>query len=424
MIKDIFERIKNTPGPLGQYQEIGDGYFMFPRLVGEVGPEMEFNGKKVLNWSLNNYLGLANHPEVRKADAEAAAKYGLGSPMGARMMSGNTDLHIKFENDFAEFIGKPAGFLMNFGYQGMISIIDCLAGRNDVIVYDSEAHACILDGMRISMAKRFAFRHNDMESLEKQLNHACKLADQQGGGVLVITEGVYGMAGDLGHLDGIVELKQKYPFRILIDDAHGLGTMGAHGRGTAEHYGVTDQIDVIFDAFAKSMGSIGGVVNSEKEVIQHLRFNMRSQTYAKSLPMALVVGNMKRLELIKTHPEFREHLWEIVHALQDGFRAEGFNMGNTESPVTPIYFEGGIVEGTNVVVDLRENYGIFCSLVTYPVIPKGQLMLRIIPTASHTLEQVNRTIEVFKEVKKKLDAGVYASNPLQNMNVFTRAKNS
>ncbi|MCQ2111077.1 MAG: pyridoxal phosphate-dependent aminotransferase family protein [Bacteroidaceae bacterium] len=423
-MKDIFERIKNTPGPLGQYQGMGDGYFMFPRLVGEVGPEMEFNGKKVLNWSLNNYLGLANHPEVRKTDAEAAAMYGLGAPMGARMMSGNTDLHIKFENDFAEFIGKPAGLVMNFGYQGMISIIDCLAGRNDVIVYDSEAHACILDGMRLSLAKRYAYRHNDMESLEKQLNHACKLADQQGGGVLVITEGVYGMAGDLGHLDEIVKFKEKYPFRILIDDAHGLGTMGAHGRGTAEHYGVTDQIDVIFDAFAKSMGSIGGVVNSEREIIDHLRFNMRSQTYAKSLPLPLVVGNMKRLELIKTHPEYREHLWTIVNALQDGFRKEGFNMGCTESPVTPIYFEGGINEGTNVVVDLRENYGIFCSLVTYPVIPKGQLMLRIIPTACHTLEHVERTIEVFKEVKKKLDAGVYSASPLQNMNVFTRAMNS
>ncbi len=421
MIKDIFERIKATPGPLGQYQGIGDGYFMFPRLEGEVGPEMVFNGKKVLNWSLNNYLGLANHPEVRKVDAEAAAKYGLGAPMGSRMMSGNTDLHIKFEQDFAAFIGKPAGLVMNFGYQGMISIIDVLAGRNDVIVYDSEAHACILDGMRLSMAKRFTYRHNDMESLEKQLNHACKLADEQGGGVLVITEGVYGMAGDLGHLDGIVELKKKYPFRILIDDAHGLGTMGAHGRGTAEHYGVTDQIDVIFDAFAKSMGSIGGVVNSEPEIIQHLRFNMRSQIYAKSLPLPLVVGNMKRLELIKTHPEYREHLWEVVNALQNGLKSEGFNIGRTESPVTPVFFEGGINEGTNVVVDLRENYGIFCSIVTYPVVPKGQIMLRIIPTASHTLEHVERTISVFKEVKKKLAEGYYAGG-IQNMNVFEKTR--
>lgn len=417
MIKDIFERIKNTPGPLGQYQQIGDGYFMFPRLEGEVGPEMIFNGKKLLNWSLNNYLGIANLPEIREADAKAAKDFGLGAPMGARMLSGNTDYHMKFEQDFANFIGKPAGYLLNFGYQGMVSIIDVLASRNDVIVYDSESHACILDGMRLSLAKRFAFRHNDMASLEKQLNHACKLADKQEGGVLVITEGVFGMAGDLGHLDEIVKLKQKYPFRILIDDAHGFGTMGANGKGVAEHYGVTDQIDVIFYAFAKSMASIGGVVCSEPEIVQHLRFNMRSQIYAKSLPLSLVIGNMKRLDLIKNRPEYRTKLWEIVNALQDGFKAEGFNMGNTESPVTPIYFEGDVAESTNVVIDLRENYGIFCSLVTYPVVPKGQIMLRIIPTASHTLEHVKRTIDVFKEVKAKLDSGQYKGE-IQNMNLF------
>ena len=417
MIRDIFERIKATPGPLGQYQGKADGYFMFPRLEGEIGPEMVFNGKKVLNWSLNNYLGLANLPEVRKADAEAAAKYGLAAPMGARMMSGNTDLHIKFENDFAEFIGKPAGLVMNFGYQGMISIIDVLTSRNDVIVYDSEAHACILDGMRLSMAKRYTYRHNDMASLEKQLNHACKLADEQGGGVLVITEGVYGMAGDLGHLDGIVELKKKYPFRILIDDAHGFGTMGAHGRGTAEHYGVTDEIDVIFDAFAKSMASIGGVVNSEPEVIQHLKFNMRSQIYAKSLPMPIVWGVKRRLEIINQHPEYREKLWELSSYLQKSLQAEGLNTGVTESPITPVFFPGDVNQGTNVVVDLRENYGIFCSIVVYPVVPKGQIMLRIIPTAVHTMEHANRTIDVFREVKKKLDEGVY-NKPMPDMHII------
>ncbi|MCQ2051448.1 MAG: pyridoxal phosphate-dependent aminotransferase family protein [Bacteroidaceae bacterium] len=416
---DIFDRIKATPGPLGQYAGIGDGYFMFPRLEGEIGPEMVFNGKKVLNWSLNNYLGLANLPEVRKADADAAAQFGLSAPMGARMMSGNTTYHMQFEKDFSSFVGKPAGFLLNFGYQGMISIIDVLTSRKDVIVYDSESHACILDGMRLSLAKRFTFQHNDMASLDKQLNHACKLADEQGGGVLVITEGVFGMAGDLGHLADIVELKKKYPFRILIDDAHGFGTMGANGRGTAEHYGVIDQIDVIFDAFAKSMASIGGVVSSEPEIIDHLRFNMRSQIYAKSLPLPLVLGNMKRLEIIKTHPEYREKLWTIVNALQNGLRKEGFNIGRTESPVTPVYFDGDMGQGTNVVIDLRENYGIFCSIVTYPVVPKGQIMLRIIPTAAHTLDQVERTISVFMEVKKKLDEGFY-NRPIQDMNIFHR----
>lgn len=419
MITDIFDRIKATPGPLGQYAGIGDGYFMFPRLEGEIGPEMVFNGKKVLNWSLNNYLGLANLPEVRKADADAAAQFGLSAPMGARMMSGNTTYHMQFEKDFSSFVGKPAGFLLNFGYQGMISIIDVLTSRKDVIVYDSESHACILDGMRLSLAKRFTFQHNDMASLDKQLNHACKLADEQGGGVLVITEGVFGMAGDLGHLADIVELKKKYPFRILIDDAHGFGTMGANGRGTAEHYGVIDQIDVIFDAFAKSMASIGGVVSSEPEIIDHLRFNMRSQIYAKSLPLPLVLGNMKRLEIIKTHPEYREKLWTIVNALQNGLRKEGFNIGRTESPVTPVYFDGDMGQGTNVVIDLRENYGIFCSIVTYPVVPKGQIMLRIIPTAAHTLDQVDRTISVFMEVKKKLDEGYY-NRPIQDMNIFHR----
>ncbi len=419
MIVDIFDRIKGTPGPLGQYAGIGDGYFMFPRLEGEIGPEMVFNGKKVLNWSLNNYLGLANLPEVRKADADAAAQFGLSAPMGARMMSGNTTYHMQFEKDFSSFVGKPAGFLLNFGYQGMISIIDVLTSRKDVIVYDSESHACILDGMRLSLAKRFTFQHNDMVSLDKQLNHACKLADEQGGGVLVITEGVFGMAGDLGHLADIVELKKKYPFRILIDDAHGFGTMGANGRGTAEHYGVIDQIDVIFDAFAKSMASIGGVVSSEPEIIDHLRFNMRSQIYAKSLPLPLVLGNMKRLEIIKTHPEYREKLWTIVNALQSGLRKEGFNIGRTESPVTPVYFDGDMGQGTNVVIDLRENYGIFCSIVTYPVVPKGQIMLRIIPTAAHTLDQVDRTISVFMEVKKKLDEGYY-NRPIQDMNIFHR----
>ena len=419
-MKDIFDRIKESNGgPLGQYQKNADGYFMFPKLVGEIGPEMEFNGKKVLNWSLNNYLGLANLPEVREADAEGARLWGLGAPMGARMMSGNTNLHEEFEQMLAKFIGKPAGYLMNFGYQGMLSIIDVLTTRRDVIVYDAEAHACIMDGMRLSVAKRYVYKHNDMESLRKQLTVACKLAEEQGGGVLVITEGVYGMAGDLGKLDEIVALKKEFPFRLLIDDAHGLGTMGKRGSGTPEHFGVEDGVDVHFCAFAKSMALIGGFVGSEPEIIDHLRFNMRSQIYAKSLPLPIVYGAKKRLELIINHPEYKDHLWEIVNAIQGGLRAEGFNLGQTQSPVTPVYFEAGVNEGTNVVVDLRENYGIFCSIVTYPVVPKGQVMLRIIPTASHTMEHVTRTIEVFKEVKKKLDQGYY-NREMPDMNLVKK----
>lgn len=418
-MKDIFERIKATPGPLGQYQGNADGYFMFPKLEGEIGPHMRFNGKEVLNWSLNNYLGLANHPEVRKADAEAAAAWGLAAPMGARMMSGDTKYHKKLEKDLARFVGKPAGYLLNFGYQGMVSIIDILASRRDVIVYDSEAHACIMDGLRLTFAKRFVYPHNNMEGLRKQLAHACQLADEQGGGVLVITEGVFGMAGDLGNLKDITALKKEFPFRLLIDDAHGFGTMGLTGAGTAEHFGVIDDVDVYFATFAKSMAGIGAFVASEPEIIDHLRFNMRSQIFAKSLPMPMVIGAMKRLELLQTHPEIKAKLWENVRALQGGLKAEGFNIGKTESPVTPVYFNGGINEGTNIVVDLRETYSIFCSIVVYPVVPRGVIMLRLIPTSAHTPDDVRTTIDAFKGVKRKLEAGEY-EKPMPNMNLINK----
>ena len=415
-MKDIFERIKATPGPLGQYQANADGYFMFPRLEGEIGPEMVFNGKQVLNWSLNNYLGLANMPEVREADTQGARDFGMAAPMGARMMSGDTKYHKQLEQDLAHFVGKPYGYLVNFGYQAMVSIIDVLTSRRDVIVYDSESHACIMDGLRLSFAKRYVYQHNDMESLRKQLAQASKLADEQGGGVLVITEGVFGMAGDLGNLAGIVALKKEFPFRLLIDDAHGFGTMGPKGDGTAAHYGVIDEVDVYFATFAKSMAGIGAFVASEKYVVDHLRFNMRSQIFAKSLPMPMVIGAMKRLELIKTRPEIREKLWTIANALQSGLKAEGFDLGQTQSPVTPVYLKGDPGQATNLIVDLRENHGIFCSMVLYPVVPKGVIMLRIIPTAAHTMEHVNRTISVFKEIKKKLDAGEY-NKPIPQMSL-------
>lgn len=416
-MKDIFERIKETPGPLGQYQGNADGYFMFPRLEGELGPHMHFNGKEVLNWSLNNYLGLANHPEVRKADAEAAKEWGLAAPMGARIMSGDTKYHRKLEKELAHFVGKPAGYLLNYGYQGMISIIDTLASRRDVIVYDSEAHACIMDGLRLTFAKRFVFPHNNMEALRKQLSHASKLADEQGGGVLVITEGVFGMAGDLGKLDEIVAMKKEFTFRLLIDDAHGFGTMGKTGAGTAEHFGVADQVDVHFGTFAKSMAGIGAFVASQPEIIDHLRFNMRSQIFAKSLPLPMVFGIEKRLELLRTHPEIKANLWKNVHALQDGLKAVGMNTGNTLSPVTPVYFSGDVNEATNIVVDLRENYGIFCSIVAYPVVPRGVLMLRLIPTTVHTLDDIKVTIDAFREIKKKLEAGEY-KKPMPDMNLI------
>lgn len=414
---DIFDRLKSARGPLGQYQQKADGYFMFPELEGEIAPRMKFNGKEVLNWSLNNYLGLANHPEVRKADAEAALNYGMAYPMGARMMSGETKYHKELEQQLAKFVNKPSSYLLNFGYQGMVSIIDSLLDRKDVVVYDSESHACILDGLRLHIGKRFVFPHNDIENLKKQLERASKLANEQEGGVLVITEGVFGMAGDLGKLDEIVKLKKDFKFRILIDDAHGFGTMGKTGAGTGEHFGVQDQIDIYFSTFAKSMAGIGAFVASDEEIIDSLRFKMRSQIFAKSLPMPMVMGAMKRLEILQNQPELKENLWKVAHALQNGLKEDGFDIGNTQSPVTPVYFSGSVIEGTNIVIDLRENYNIFCSIVVYPVVPKGVLMLRIIPTASHTLEDVKETISAFKYIKANLSEGKYNTGEIQTMKI-------
>ncbi len=404
---DIFDKIKSNKGALGQYSQEGDGYFMFPKLEGEIAPRMKFRGKEVLNWSLNNYLGLANDPEVRKADAEYAAQYGLAYPMGARMMSGHTTNHEKFEKMAAEFVKKESAYLLNYGYQGMVSIIDALVDRHDVIVYDSESHACIMDGLRLHFGKRFVYPHNDIESCEKQLQRAVKLTEESGGGILLITEGVFGMAGDLGKLDKIAALKKKYDFRFLVDDAHGFGTMGATGAGTGEHFGVQDQIDIYFATFAKSMAGIGGFVASTKEVVTYLRFNLRSQIYAKSLPMAMTLGAVKRLELLKAHPEYKEKLWTIVHALQKGLREAGLDLGRTESPVTPVFFKCTLFQVTQLIYDLRENFGVFCSVVIYPVVPKDVVMLRLIPTAAHSLEDVEYTVKVFKEIKRKLDNNLY-----------------
>lgn len=412
---DIFDKISANMGPLGQYGKEAHGYFAFPKLEGEISAKMKFRGKEVLTWSLNNYLGLANHPEVRKADAEAAKEWGLAYPMGARIMSGQTSKHEELESQLAEFVGKEDAYLLNFGYQGMISIIDSLVGRNDVIVYDSESHACILDGLRLHMGKRFVFPHNNMENLRKELERATKLAEKQGGGVLVITEGVFGMAGDLGKLDEIAALKKDFNFRILVDDAHGFGTMGKTGAGTAEHFGVSDQIDIIFSTFAKSMAGIGAFVASNEEVVSYLRYNMRSQIFAKSLPMPMVIGAMKRLELLRTKPELKANLWKIVKALQSGLKAEGFDLGNTQTPVTPVYLNGTVPEATALTMDLRENYNIFCSIVVYPVVPKGVIMLRIIPTAAHTLEDVEYTIKAFAEIAEKLKAGKYVSDKIAQL---------
>lgn len=409
---DLFEKFKKDMGPLGKHAKIAHGYFSFPKLEGEIAPRMKFRGKEMLTWSLNNYLGLANHPEVRKTDTEATAKYGLAYPMGARMMSGNSNEHEALEAELSAFVGKEDTMLLNFGYQGILSVIDAILSRQDAVVYDSESHACIVDGLRMHLGKRFVFPHNDIESCEKQLQRASKWVAETGGAILVITEGVFGMAGDQGNLRDIVALKQKYNFRLLVDDAHGFGTMGKTGAGTGEEQGVQSEIDLYFSTFAKSMASIGAFVSGEEYVINFLRYNTRSQIFAKSLPMPLVVGARKRLELLRTQPELKDQLWVIVNALQSGLREAGFNLGKTESPVTPVFLSGGTNEAANLIIDLRENFSLFCSVVTYPVVPKDVIMLRLIPTAVHSLADVDETIRAFSAVSGKLKGGVYANSSI------------
>ncbi len=411
-MKDIFDKIKENRGPIGQYSKQGHGYFAFPKLEGEIGPHMMFRGKKLLNWSLNNYLGLANHPEVRKADNEATEKYGLAYPMGARMMSGNSNYHEQLEAELAKFVHKQDAILCNYGYQAMVSAIDCMVDRHDVIVYDAESHACIIDGVRLHMGKRFVYQHNDMDSLQKQLQHATKIVEASGGGILLITEGVFGMSGDQGKLKEIVDLKKKFNFRLFVDDAHGVGIMGPTGAGTGEAQGCQDGIDVYFGTFAKSFALIGGFIACDENIVEYLRYNMRSQIFAKALPMPVVIGALKRLELMRTRPEFRAKLLEITKALRDGLKDAGFNTGNSNTPVTPVFMSGTVNEATNLVFDLRENYAIFCSIVVYPVVPKGVIILRLIPTALHTLEDVKYTIETFTKITGKLKAGEYNSDEM------------
>ncbi len=409
---DLFEKIKNNRGPIGQHAKDSHGYFTFPKLEGDIGTRMTFRGKERLIWSLNNYLGLANHPEVRLADLEGAKQYGFASPMGARMMSGNTNQHEKLESELSSFMGKEDTILLNYGYQGMVSAIDCLVDRHDVIVYDSESHACIIDGVRLHMGKRFVFPHNDIENCAKQLERAKRIVRETGGSILVITEGVFGMSGDMGKLKEIVALKERFDFRLFVDDAHGFGTMGKTGAGTGEEQGVQDQIDIYFGTFAKSMAMIGGFISSREDVVEYLRYNMRSQIFAKSLPSALVIGALKRLELLRSKPELKDDLWKVVNALQSGLKKAGFDIGKTQSPVTPVYMSGTIGEATNLIYDMRENYDIFCSMVVYPVVPKGIIILRLIPTASHTIKDVEYTIDAFSKGYVKLKAGEYMSDKI------------
>lgn len=413
---DIFERLLKNYGPIGQHRERAHGYFAFPKLEGEIDSRMKFRGKEMIVWSLNNYLGLANHPEVRKADADAARDFGLASPMGARMMSGNSNYHEQLEAELAAFVGKEDSILLNYGYQGMVSLIDVLCSRHDIIIYDAESHACIIDGLRLHPGHRYVFKHNDIADFEKQLQRGTALIEkQQSGGILVITEGVFGMAGDQGRLKEIVALKEKYEFRLLVDDAHGFGTLGKTGAGAGEEQGVQNDIDLYFSTFAKSMASIGAFIAGDRNIIDYVRYNIRSQIFAKSLPMPLVLGNLKRLELLRTQPQLKEKLWENARKLQQGLKERGFDIGKTDSVVTPVYMKGGVEEATAMVMDIRENYHIFCSIVVYPVIPKGHIIYRLIPTASHTDEDIRATLEAFSATKKKLDAGEYKVEAIPDM---------
>jgi glycine C-acetyltransferase len=406
-MKDLFEKIYRDKGPLGKWASHAEGYFVFPKLEGEISNRMKFQGKDVITWSINDYLGLANHPEIRKVDAEAGIKYGSAYPMGARMMSGHTSLHEQLQDELAAFVNKEAAYLLNFGYQGMLSTIDALVTKHDVIVYDVDAHACIIDGVRLHMGKRFTYKHNDVESLEKNLERATKMAEHTGGGVLVITEGVFGMRGEQGRLKEIVALKKDYNFRLLVDDAHGFGTLGKTGAGAGEEQGVQKDIDVYFATFAKSMAGTGAFIAADKEVIDYLKYNLRSQMFAKSLQMQLVVGALKRLDMLRTKPELKENLWKIVEALQSGLKERGFDIGNTQSCVTPVYLQGSVPEAMALVRDLREKHGIFCSIVVYPVVPKGVILLRMIPTATHTLKDVEETLIAFSAIRERLENGTY-----------------
>lgn len=414
-MKDLFDRMRKDQGPIGRHLERAHGYFAFPKLEGELGSRMKFRGKEKIVWSLNNYLGLVNHPQVRKIDAEAGAKYGMGNPMGSRMMSGNTDQHDELEKILSGFVKREDAMLLNFGYQGIMSCIDALLSRHDVVVYDAEAHACIVDGIRMHLGHSYTYRHNDIEDCEKQLIRAQKMAEKTGGGILVITEGVYGMSGTQGKLKEITDLKNKYKFRLLIDDAHGFGAVGPTGAGADEAQGCQDKVDLYFSTFVKSMGSIGAFIAGPKDIIMYLKYNVRSQIFAKSLPLIVVDGMIKRMHMLKTMPELREKLWHNVNRLQNGLRERGFDIGNTNSPVTPVYMKGDLPEATGMVMDIRENYNIFCSVVVYPVIPKGQIIFRLIPTAAHSDEDTDITLKAFEETKKKLDEGAYKAEEIPDM---------
>ncbi len=396
---DLFDKLEERPSPLGPFTSEGYGYYTFPRLEGPLGPEMKFNGKDMVVWSINDYLGIGSNEEIKKVDTEATAKYSLSAPMGARLMTGNSTEHEALEEELAEFIHKPEAMLLNYGYQGIMSVIHSLVDRNDFLIYDELSHACIVDGKQLSMADKSVFKHNDIESFKKQLYRAAA-KKKDNSSILVVTEGVFGMTGDLGILPEIIELKKEVPFRLLVDDAHGFGTLGEDGSGTGTHLGCQDGIDIYFGTFAKAAALIGAFVASEPRVIKFLRANARSQIFAKSLPLPIVVTARKRLELIKNHPEWRETLWKNTIKLREGLQKIGYNVLPSESPVTPVLTQGSTDLCTAIMRKLREEHGVFVSGVAYPVVPRGIVLIRLIPTAAHNDAHIEKTLVAFEAIKE------------------------
>ena len=411
MQTDIFARRLTEKTPLSRHAATIEGYFSFPKLEGPIGPRMGLNGREMVCWSLNNYLGLSNHPEVREADAAAAAEYGMGYPMGSRLMSGDTELHDELERQLSEFVGKEATMLLNFGYQGAFSIVDALLDRHDAVVYDKDVHACTYDGIRMQTCHRFSFRNNDLAHLEKQLIRATEATEKSGGGILVLIEGVYGMGGHQGKVAEVVALKEKYNFRLLLDDAHGFGVLGETGAGTGEAQGCQDGVDLYYSTFTKSMSTMGAFISGGLEILEHMKYTVRSQVFSKTIPMPVIVGALKRLDMIRTRPELRERLWKNVHSLQAGLYDHGFLDGNIlgESCITPVFLKhDDYVESVAMVCDLRDAYGIFTSIMVYPVVPKGTMMLRLTATALHTERDIDETLHGFTKVREKLAAGFYS----------------
>lgn len=395
---DLFDKLQGRPGPLGEFTSDGYGYYTFPRLEGPLGPVMKFNGKDVVVWSINDYLGIGGREDVRKFDGEMAARHGLSTPMGARLMTGNTTQHEKLEEELADFVHKPSALLLNYGYQGIMSVIHALVDRNDFLIYDELSHACIVDGKQLAMAEKFVYKHNDIESLEKQLERAHRKAKPDSS-ILVVTEGAFGMTGDLGNLEEIVALKDKYPFRLLVDDAHGVGTMGEDGSGTGTHLGCHEGIDIYFGTFAKAFALIGAFVATEERVKEFLKANVRSQIFAKSVPLPIVESVRKRLKMIRNNPEWRDQLWENTKKLRQGLIDIGYNVMPAECPVTPVLTKGSTEVCQDIMRKLREDHGIFVSGVAYPVVPKGTVLIRLIPTAAHNDEHIKKTLKGFRAIK-------------------------